>query len=204
MITFSETELRVTLFCNLLVSTAVASPASWRLFLDEETRVMILKKTWCHGQLVLPALAVWYFSLAIFSDASGNRIDQAVLIYAGIVLPCWSYYSYHTILATSATNGRADSSSSSSSLSYFMDSSTSSLYIGGVMVQSAHAGVLWRAVQGTLSKSSTTNMIIMIISGLLLIETAAFLLVMHMFGRTRRATEGRNNSDEPYQQYQDL
>jgi hypothetical protein len=176
---------------------------------DEETRVMILKKTWCHGQLILPALAVWYLWMAITigSDSfSGNhRIDRAVLAYAGLVLPCWSYFSYHTILATASSANNSNDRAESSSLTSFMDANNNNpllLYIGGVLVQSAHAGVLWRAWNASLSNSSTINMILMIISGLLLIETAAFLLVMHMFGRTRTTVSTRRNENESYQ-YQD-
>jgi hypothetical protein len=58
--------------------------------MDEETRQMVLKKTWCHGQVLAPALGlvclVWFAHRPSFG-----------LLYAGIVLPAWCYVSYRNV-----------------------------------------------------------------------------------------------------------
>ena len=144
--------------------------------IDEETRVMILKKTWCHGQLVLPVLSVWYLWL-LASSASSSMMDKVVLLYAGIALPCWSYLSYRAVASSGPTPAT---------------------FGWGALVQLAHAGILWRAARDTLSSNTTTNTILAIVSALLLIETAAFLLVLYKFGRTT-TTRPPSREDEVYQ-----
>ena len=58
--------------------------------IDEETRQIILRKTWCHGQAILPVYAVLF--LAWWWHMEGPRPFQ--LILASVVLPIWAWYSY--------------------------------------------------------------------------------------------------------------
>lgn len=89
---------------------------------DEETRQIILKKTWCHGQLVLPAFAALYVWLALF-----RGYNPFVFLYAAIVLPTWSFYSFQAV-----------------SSSYVP---VRQLCCGVVLVEVAHLGVLVVAAQ---------------------------------------------------------
>jgi hypothetical protein len=118
---------------------------------DEETRKIILKKTWCHGQLILPAFSFLYLYLFIFQN------HKVYFLYAAIVLPCWSYASYRAV---------------------FIRYSIRVLLIGGLLVELAHAGILIVALQ---SPSTSLGLLLIIASVLFLIETAAFLGVATLF-----------------------
>jgi hypothetical protein len=69
--------------------------------MDEETRRLVLHKTWCHGQLLLPILALWY--LWIFVHSGG-----LALLYAALVLPLWSYVSWKAASSTRPAEGGAE------------------------------------------------------------------------------------------------
>ena len=56
---------------------------------DEETRQIILRKTWCHGQAVLPLYSIVLLSWCFNLDAHPFQ-----LVLAAIVFPIWSWYSY--------------------------------------------------------------------------------------------------------------
>ena len=120
--------------------------------LDEETRNVVLKKTWCHGQLVLPAFALLH--LCIFFGGVGQHQFNVSFLYAAIVFPLWSYHSYETI---------------SGARSYALRP----LLVGGLGAQIAHFGILV-----SVAKASTAlDMLLLIASSLFLVETAAFLCV---------------------------
>lgn len=59
---------------------------------DEETRQLILRKTWCHGQSILPIYSVvllaWWWHL---------DKHPAQLVLASLVLPLWAWYSYQWV-----------------------------------------------------------------------------------------------------------
>jgi len=62
----------------------------WKMtMVDEETRQILLRKTWCHGQAILPAysalLLAWWWHM----EARPFR-----LVLASVVLPTWALYSY--------------------------------------------------------------------------------------------------------------
>jgi len=149
---------------------------------DEETRRLLLQKTWCHGQLVLPVFAVWY--LVLFFQGSGR-----VYLVAAIILPTWSYYSWRSINHnhsnadhhTNETQPNAPTSSSRRIATTFP-----AFLVGGILVELAHLSVLLTAVQDI---SSSTNLFLVIASGLFLVETAAFMAVVGMCRRPHHSTD---------------
>ena len=143
---------------------------------DEDTRRLLLKKTWCHGQLVLPAFALWYFWLFI----QGKGL---CFLYGCIVLPCWSYYSWETI---SADTHHTNSGIPSKVFQKFI--------VGGFLVEIAHFGIFLTALQDGIS--TTINLFLVITSGLLFIETAAFIGVVGMC--RRRVGNSASTNDVGY------
>lgn len=121
-------------------------PPSW---MDEETRQMVLKKTWCHGQLVAPLYSVaimwWYFSHHLL----------LVLWVPILYFPCWCYMSFQNV---------------------FTDFSYPMLLAGGLAAEMCHGIVLMQAVGVGLDQ--TANLLFCIASGLFLFETFAFLCVV--------------------------
>ena len=117
-------------------------------FLDEQTSRLVVKKTWCHGQLIAPVygLICGYWAYKV-------RIDDVRLWASTIVMPVWSYVSYRSI-STRPSYG--------------------TLLVGGFIALCVHAAVFSVAVVQT---SNTFGMIMTIFSGLLFIETLAFLCV---------------------------
>jgi hypothetical protein len=121
-------------------------PPSW---IDEETRQVVLKKTWCHGQLVAPLYSVvllwWYFSKTL-----------SVVIWIPILyFPFWCYLSYKNV---------------------FADFSFPKVMIGGIIAEICHIIVLTQSIRSGLDQ--TTNMILCVASSLFLVETLAFLCVV--------------------------
>ena len=131
-----------------------SNSAANSLGIDEETRVLVLKKTWCHGQLVLPAFAAFYLYLSVASF-------HLILLFAAIVLPIWSYFSYQKMI----------SSASAPSPVVFWTLAT--------LAQVAHAGVFAYSF-----RAEQTNLLLTISSGLFFVETIAFLLVVRVLGNT--------------------
>lgn len=132
------------------------------LGIDEETCVLILKKTWCHGQLVLPVFSVIYLYIFFTVSSMTIRTDvNWILLYAAVVLPIWSYFSYQKMISSMAAP------------------SSAAFWILAALVQVAHAGVFVYSLQ-----TDTTNLLLMISSGLFLVETFAFLLVVRFLGNT--------------------
>lgn len=58
---------------------------------DEETRQLLLRKTWCHGQAVLPVYSIillfWWYHLKAYPQ----------LVLAAITLPIWAWFSYQWV-----------------------------------------------------------------------------------------------------------
>jgi hypothetical protein len=121
-------------------------PPSW---IDEETRQMVLKKTWCHGQLVAPIYSVvllwWYFS----------QKQSVVLWFPILYFPYWCYLSYKNV---------------------FSDFSYPKLLAGGVLAELSHIIVLAQTIRSGLDQ--TVNLLLCIASSLFLFETFAFLCVV--------------------------
>lgn len=125
---------------------------------DEETRKLILKKTWCHGQAVLPIYAIviflWWLSL---------EAHPVSLVAVSLVLPIWSWYSYNAVVCIDEQHG---------ALPY------PKICTLGVLAMIAH---LLTFVVATQDLSDTSHMLLAIASGLFFVETGAFLLVVTTF-----------------------
>ncbi len=63
-------------------------------FIDLPTQRLLMKKTWCHGQVIAPfqgmALAYWG------ATASGLEVSQrAILISSVVLLPVWTITTWY-------------------------------------------------------------------------------------------------------------
>ena len=124
---------------------------------DEETRRMLLRKTWCHGQAILPfysvAIIVWWWHM------EGRPFR---LVLASLVLPAWAWFSYRAVLA--------------------LDRDATLPYINfcgfGSAAMVAHLLTFTVAVR---ELSDMVHMLMTIASGLFFVETCAFLLVVTVF-----------------------
>ena len=137
--------------------------------IDQETKQIIIQKTWCHGQAITPVYGTicfwWYVT---------NNFKPTSLLFAALFLPYWCFLSYRSI---------------------FVEFSYRTIIIGGVLVEIAHMLVFWTALQTQLKQ--TFHLLMFIASILFFIETAAFLGVVTAF-RPRTinndtTTSGRNN-----------
>ena len=96
--------------------------------LDDETRQLLIKKTWCHGQAVMPMYGMvclwWYLN---FSPVTNNNDDDdddnenstsqprrpLSLLVAALILPLWSYLSYRSVAADNRTTTTTTTTTSS-------------------------------------------------------------------------------------------
>lgn len=163
------------------IKTMSRSTVASSLGIDEETRLLILKKTWCHGQLVLPVFAILYLYLFV---ALPQR--HLIFLWAAVILPLWSYVSYHHVLSSPVL---------------LTTITPTTLFWGlAVCVEMAHLGVFW-TVWGIAQEAqgqSGMNVLMLIASGLFFIETLAFLLVVRTLGGAP-ASDGGMNTVENYQ-----
>ena len=74
--------------------------------IDDETRDMIIKKTWCHGQAIMPIYGVvllwWYLRYNDDAEDEGSSSSSSqdrplALLIAALFLPYWCYISYRSI-----------------------------------------------------------------------------------------------------------
>ncbi len=110
----------------------------------------MIKKTWCHGQLVAPLysiLILWWYA------AHGWELSVS-LIFPICYFPYWCYLSYRNV---------------------FVDFSYKTVLVGGILAEVGHLIVILQSVKDL---SNTMNLLLFIASGLFLIETAAFLCVV--------------------------
>lgn len=123
---------------------------------DEETRRLLLKKTWCHGQSILPLYSVYLLFRWL---STGYPLP---LLLGACVLPVWSFFSYRSVVAI-------DNEGGSRKLPY------RNVCVFGVVAMMTHLSI-FIYVRGNLSEKG--NMLMLVASGLFLIETCAFLLVV--------------------------
>lgn len=120
--------------------------------IDDETKQIIIQKTWCHGQAVCPIYGLiilwWYFE---------SESRPTFLVLAGLFLPYWCYLSYRSI---------------------FVQFDYRTILLGGILAEVSHAIVFCVALQ---ELRDTMHMVMFITSILLFIETAAFLGVVTAF-----------------------
>ena len=120
--------------------------------MDEETRQMVLKKTWCHGQVLAPALGLVCLVWFAYQPSFG-------LLYAGIVLPSWCYVSYRNV---------------------FGSIQPWQLVAGGIAVEIAYLAILVLSIPRAKDKADSSRnwfTLLSVASGLLAFETLAFLAV---------------------------
>jgi hypothetical protein len=139
--------------------------------IDEETRQIIIKKTWCHGQLVAPIYSIvllwWYFA------SDGDDVSKWTLWIPICYFPFWCYLSYKNVFGTA------------------VDLSISKIAWGGLMTEACHIIVL---IQSLKNIQNTMNLLLCISSILFLIETAAFLLVVCTL---RPRNDNSNSMEQP-------
>ena len=120
--------------------------------IDQETKRIIIQKTWCHGQAVAPVygmVCLWWFI--------SNDFEPLVLLIPSLFLPYWCYLSYRSI---------------------FVEFSYRTVLIGGLLAEAAHAIVFYVAFTAT---HNTTQILMLVASILFFVETAAFLGVVTTF-----------------------
>lgn len=134
--------------------------------LDEDTRRLVIQKTWCHGQVLAP---VYGILCLIWFSSEGNPW----LLYAGILLPVWCYVSYRSV---------------------FVDFSPRQLVIGGILVEIAYVAVFSLTIPNVKRGNSSYGqqgggaafyMLLCIASALFAVETFAFLVVALTLHRQR-------------------
>jgi hypothetical protein len=134
---------------------------------DAETKKIIIKKTWCHGQAICPVYGIvilwWYVE---------NGFRPKSLIFPGLFLPYWCYLSYRSI---------------------FVNFDYRTILIGGLLAELSHAIVFSVALQHL---DKTMHMIIFIASILLFVETAAFLGIVTAFRPRDRPGDNNTGSSE--------
>jgi hypothetical protein len=167
---FATTHDQKEVTCNQFGNTIRSVPTSISsIMMDESTRQMVLQKTWCHGQAVAPCYGI--LCVVWFAYDPAHSVG---LLYAGIVLPIWSYVSYRAV---------------------FSDYRARRLLIGGMFVELAYALVFRAALAAGIqshTSGSTWHLLMLITSGLFFIETFAFLVVVRLVrgraGDLRRST----------------
>ena len=143
-------------------STSRSSSGNGGSMIDDETRDMIIKKTWCHGQAIMPIYGVvllwWYLRYNDGGDAENEGSSRPVaLLLAALFLPYWCYISYRSI---------------------FTLFSYQTMIIGGLFVEISHTLVISVAIRNL---TDTFHLLMFIASSLFFIETIAFLIVVTIF-----------------------
>jgi hypothetical protein len=175
--------------------------------IDNETRTIIIQKTWCHGQLLAPLYGllcwIWFFRQEQQQQQTNNDniyystvSANIILIYSGIILPLWCYVSYRNV---------------------FIKFSSRVLLIGGILVEIAYISVFVLSIQeihrissfSTINNTTTNNynlsksyfMLMTIASGLFAIETFVFILVattLHKHINNNRSQQQDSTDDDDY------
>mgnify|MGYP003336932499 CR=1 FL=1 len=121
---------------------------------DNETRNIIIQKTWCHGQAVAPVYGIiclwWYGS---------NQFQPRILLFPSLYLPYWCFLSYRSI---------------------FVEFSYATCLIGGVLAEVAHFFVFIASLE---KLQQSLHLFMFIASTLFFIETAVFLGAIISFGQ---------------------
>jgi hypothetical protein len=135
--------------------------------IDDETKKIIIQKTWCHGQAVAPVYGIiclwWYLQ---------NGYQPPQLLVASFFLPYWCYLSYRSI---------------------FIEFSYKTIVIGGALAELSHVLVFTVTIQAL---DKTMHLLMCIASILFFVETAAFLAVVTAF-RPRTSETANSSSALP-------
>mmetsp|Transcript_97443 Transcript_97443/g.146035 ORF Transcript_97443/g.146035 Transcript_97443/m.146035 type:complete len:156 (+) Transcript_97443:374-841(+) len=120
--------------------------------IDQETKQILIQKTWCHGQAIAPVygtVCLWWYVT--------NEFQPTALLLPSLFLPYWCYLSYRSI---------------------FVEFSYRKILVGGVLAQISHIIVFVVALE---SVAKTMHLLMCIASALFFVETLAFLLVVTAF-----------------------
>ena len=154
------------------------------MIVDDETCDMIIKKTWCHGQSIMPFYAMlclwWYFHCNITegddeNDESSIQRPSWMLLLVVVYLPYWSYLSYQTIFQPHVFKYRT-------------------ILIGGFFVEICHIITFSIALKNL---HDTFHLLMFIASLLFFIETFAFLIVVTIF-RTKLEQQQDKETKETF------
>lgn len=146
--------------------------------IDEETKQIIIKKTWCHGQLLAPVMGILCACWALSGRASSVS-SIAMLLYASIILPLWSVVSYRAISS---------------------QPSHATLTRWGLLVELAHLGIF---VLASKNLHETWSLLMFISSGLFFVETLAFLAVVTAFRSSLGPAVTSTQTGSPYSDFVD-
>mmetsp|Transcript_16046 Transcript_16046/g.30750 ORF Transcript_16046/g.30750 Transcript_16046/m.30750 type:complete len:173 (-) Transcript_16046:188-706(-) len=137
---------------------------------DEETRQLILKKTWCHGQAILPIYSIilifWWYHL---------ETRPIILLAGAFILTYWSWTSYHELFHVINGTHHQNNSTRHDSILTQQSARHRKLCTLGFFAMFSHLATF--AIAIPRCKENTMNMLMSIVSGLLFIETGAFLAV---------------------------
>ena len=139
------------------VTLSISDTTSMPL-VDEETRRVLLKKTWCHGQSILPPYSI--FLLFRWFGAGHSSLS---FLLGAFILPVWSWFSYR-VVAIDSCGGK---------LPY------RNVCVFGVVSMMVHLSIFLSVLSDDLSGAG--NMLMLVASGLFFVETGAFLLVVTAF-----------------------
>jgi hypothetical protein len=134
--------------------------------IDPPTARLLVKKTWCHGQIIAVGQGVGYAYWGIAGGEAG-RLDPAAsvfLVFFALLLPLWTVLSWRATNVVGPALGRA---------------ARKRLLGAGALLCCGYVAVLCLAAKDA---GERINMFILIFTGLQLVETAAFLVVVSCLG----------------------
>ena len=123
--------------------------------LDAATSRLLMKKTWCHGQIIAAFQGVLY-ALWGYEGSNLPQLWRSVLMSSMAILPLWSLLSWRAMSARKAIFGW--------------------MILGfGVLLLPFYGLVIWMAVQDS---SNPYQLALIILTGLQCMETCGYLLVV--------------------------
>mmetsp|Transcript_30972 Transcript_30972/g.79605 ORF Transcript_30972/g.79605 Transcript_30972/m.79605 type:complete len:173 (+) Transcript_30972:70-588(+) len=151
----------------------MASPDEDAL-MDAATSRLLMKKTWCHGQIVaaFQGLAYGYWG-ANAPAGSLSEEKRALLVSAALLLPLWTCVSWWSMQGRTRCHGRVILGFGSALLVLY--ATILSFACTAIMADDADSGF---SSAGPLVDGYTILIAAIICTGLQLIETFAYLLVV--------------------------
>lgn len=130
--------------------------------IDEKDKKFLLKKLWCHGQLLSPIMGIIMTVWSILEFDNLLVIEFIYCIIAIILLPIWSISSWRSM------NGKSPKASVLIKIGIFL----LCYYIGIIIITAKY------------SSSSTFTLGLLIFTILMLIETSAYLIMVQCLIKT--------------------
>lgn len=131
-------------------------------FIDTGTSRLLIKKTWCHGQLLASAQIIALGLLSLWGTI--DAWQRAVLILTAIMIPIWGTVAWSAMQGRWRANGRRV------------------ILVMGCGVELMYVCVLVVAARD-LATDRLANVMVFVATALQLVETGAFLLVVAYFGQ---------------------